>query len=66
MESMGLPTLAMYSVRSSRNLSAVAVLPVPTLPVRNAVQGLPLSARGLNSVSRLAICDSLWIRFTGM
>ena len=64
-ESMGLPALAMYSVRSALNLAAVTVFPVPTLPVRNAVQDLPLSASGLNRVSRRAICDSLWTRLPG-
>ena len=47
------------------NLVAVTVFPVPTLPVRNAVQGRPDSARGLNSVSSLAICSSLWTRLAG-
>ena len=47
------------------NLVAVTVFPVPTLPVRNAVHGRPDSARGLKSVSSLAICSSLWTRFLG-
>ena len=44
---------------------AKTVFPVPTLPVRNAVQGRPDSARGLKSVSSLAICSSLWTRLAG-
>ena len=38
---------------------------MPTLPVRNAVQGLPDSASGLNRVSILDIWPSLCTRFLG-
>ena len=63
--SMALPDLDMYSARSELNLDAVAVFPVPTLPVRYAVHARPDSASGLNRVSSLDICSSLCTRFLG-
>ena len=63
--SMALPDLDIYSARSELNLDAVAVFPVPTLPVRYAVHARPDSASGLNRVSSLDICSSLCTRFFG-
>ena len=62
---LALPDLDMYSARSELNLDAVAVFPVPTLPVRYAVHARPDSASGLNRVSSLDICSSLCTRFFG-
>ncbi len=59
------PFLNRYALRSSQKRLAVTVFPVPTPPVRNAVQERPWSARGRNRSSMRDICSSRWIRAFG-
>ncbi len=54
-----------YDLRSSQKRLAVAVFPVPTPPVRNAVHERFWSARGRNSSSRRDICSSRCTRAFG-
>lgn len=57
--SRGTPLLLQCSLMSAQNLFAVTVLPVPTLPMRNAVHDRPSLASGVKRVSRVRICSSL-------
>ena len=56
----------MKAAISAQNLRAVTVLPVPTLPERNAVQDRPSRAIGRNSVSSRPIWSSRCMRSFGI
>ena len=59
MVSSGVPLELQYSVISAQKRLAVTVFPVPTPPVRNAVQARPSLARGVKRSSRVWSCSSL-------
>jgi len=65
MKSMAFPMFVPSLTRSRQKRLLVAVLPVPTLPMRKAVCDTPDSSTGRNIIHSRSICFSLWTSFSG-